>query len=270
MTGKYPTINSLPPEAFKNLQNTFQFLGGITLRYLSDAECIQYLESHFDAELVNYYKAEQHGSFRGDICRSALLLREGGYYMDLDVQLHVPLASLVGPTTTLMSVYAFVPSTVAEPVPMILNALMAMPPGSFMMQRVMSEVKTWYRLQRQGLIGPVLMAEALTLMIHQNCPHINLKAPGMPGDWQCGTEDFRFYQQEFIGDWQQCLSNGQIVCPPQRAASFEGARYGIFKIGSETREARLVGWPRFAECKGYACGMDVGVVSMNAKAPEHF
>jgi hypothetical protein len=270
MTGKYASIHALPPEPFSNLQKTFQFLGGITLRYLSDTECIQYLESHFDAELVADYKAEQHGSFRGDICRSALLLKEGGYYMDLDLELHVPLASLVGPKTTLMSVYAFIPSTVAEPVPMILNALMAMHPGSFMMQRVMEEVKTWYRLKRTGLLGPVLMAETLTLMIHRNCPHVNLKAPGMTGDWQCGSDNFRFYQQEYIGDWQQCLANGQVVCPPQRAASFDGARYGIFRVGGETREQRLVGWPRFAECKGYACGMDVGVVSMNAVAPKSF
>jgi mannosyltransferase OCH1-like enzyme len=88
MTGSFPTLDDLPNTVKENLQNTRNRAPGFTIRYLDDAACREYLTTHFREEFFEIYDREQHGSFRGDICRSAVLLREGGFYADLDFQFH--------------------------------------------------------------------------------------------------------------------------------------------------------------------------------------
>lgn len=252
MTGPVASIEEFSPDAMENFQNTRSYATGLTVRYLNDAACGDYLREHFGDGFAQIYEGEVQGSFRGDICRSAVLLREGGFYIDLDFQLHVPISSLIDEHTTFMTVYADPTSG-----PVILNALIAVRPNSPVMLETMSKLKQWYADLRKGLPGPVVMAEALSSMMLQQCPQnqISLVAT-KPGQLVCGSENLRFYQEENMGSGPDCLQAGQVVCPPQRAGSrFFGSHFGVFRVGKESRQSRLIGWPRYLACSQPGCGI---------------
>lgn len=251
-------MDDLPAEVTKNLKYTRSRSPGLTVRYFSDAACRVYVKDNFGDDFARIYDSEAHGSFRGDICRTALLLREGGFYMDLDFQLHVPLQTLVDENTTMMSVIS---GTQGSPV--ILNALIAVKPNSLIMHETLARIKEWYDGPREGLLGPLAMARALSEMMNQHCPKASLSSAAKPTQWPCGSENLRFYQEEGLGSGQDCLQEGAVVCPPDRAESaFDGVRFGIFSGGAASKEARLIGWSRYAACTQLGCGINGGEVSL--------
>jgi hypothetical protein len=276
MTGHTATLDELPDTVKENLKNTQSLAPGFSIRYLDDAACQEYLTKHFREEFLEIYVREQHGSFRGDICRSAVLLREGGFYADLDFQFHAGLLDLIDAETTLMTAF------VAEDVQMwtpplrknekgtairpILNALIAVRPESHIMKRTMKYIRKSYEDDQEppSLLGPIAMELALRETVHRDCPDISLSNPDKLGHWTCGEEKLQFYQEEDIGAGQDCWKEGAVVCPPDRAMStteFFGSRFGVFRIGSESREKRLIGWSRYQGCSKYGCGFNGGVAS---------
>lgn len=285
MTGRFASIDELPLETKRNLDNTRKHTPGLTMRYLNDKACLEYLQEHFDVELENLFTREKHGSFRGDICRSAVLLREGGFYADLDFQLNVPIESLIDENTTLMTALTahgpwetVQPATVAAKLPTgravsiqpILNALIAVQPRSSIMEKTIKNIKVWYADQTgqeatQGLLGPTAMAKSVAEMIQEDCPSAPLAPlPLVQGEdamarWACGSENVRLYQEEYFG--QDCQKDGEVVCPPARL-SFFGLQFGVFSMGKASRESRLIGWSRFQACGSFGCGINGGEASL--------
>merc|ERR1719235_510914 len=109
----------------------------MTARYFSDSECRDYLSLHFGPELASIYNKEPAGHFRGDICRAAVLFREGGFYTDVDLEAKLPFAEMVDSSTTFMSVFT------ADG--QILNAMIATIPGIGVMNVTIKEVRRWYK-----------------------------------------------------------------------------------------------------------------------------
>jgi len=296
MTGQFSSIDELPLETKKNLDNTRKYAPGFTMRYLNDGACQQYLQDHFDSDLAYLFSQEKHGSFRGDICRSAVLLREGGFYTDLDFQLNVSIESLIDENTTLMTalvaqgpwltVQATAKLSTGRSVSIqpILNALIAVQPKSSIMERTIKNIKAWYKnkaSQERGLLGPMAMAESLAEMVQEDCPsppfaplpevHAEdgtiVEAADPMARWACGSEKVRLYQEEYLGD-TECgkgsmdrrgawRAPSQVVCPPGRR-DFFGLQFGVFSMGEASRESRLIGWSRYLGCAKFGCGINGG------------
>lgn len=277
MTGSFSSLEDLPLEAKANLNNTRSLAPGFSMRYLNDTSCRTYLSKYAGDEFVEIYDREIHGSFKGDICRSAVLLQEGGFYADLDFQFHDPLASLIGENTTFMTAFVaqtswspvlppsdFGPSPSAVNRP-ILNALIAVRPKSLVMKRTMKFILKAYAKHNKlpALLGPTAMGEALRETVHQDCPDISLSNSDTLAQWTCGEESMRFYQEEYIGAGNDCINEGPLVCPPERAASeFGGLNFGVFRMGSESRNSRLIGWPRYKACATFGCNINGGQPSL--------
>lgn len=257
MTGKYESIEDFPSELRANLLHTLKLTPGLRLDYMNDKSCREFLEQHADPLLVQHFDREVHGSFKGDICRTAVLLERGGFYMDLDFQLHVPLHSLIESNTTLMTVYDSSQS--------VLNALMAVKPNSTAMRYTLKEFLKWYSSAPDGLLGPHATMRGILDMMQLNCPNVSM-ARTSSAQWQCGkSENIRFYQEETIG-MGDCKLAGPIVCPPERMDSrFGGIKFATFKIGTESQETRLIGWPRIASCATMGCGFNGGSPSLLEK-----
>eukprot|EP00438_Fugacium_kawagutii_P025580 Skav215576 [mRNA] locus=scaffold2748:87075:88241:- [translate_table: standard] len=227
------------------------------------------------------FRREFRGSFRGDICRAAILYREGGFYVDLDVELLVPLATMIRVSTTFLSAFT------ADGA--MLNAIMACTPYSEVLHETLVELRKWYRgsvprradpivdgpFAKSEWMGPLTLHRAVMRVIQSSCPeHIHQLVPGsvrtesVPGfqsgfslgtssaassavgslDWTCGSEVFRFYVEQEL----QCsVLESTPECSVQRARSpFVGLRYGIF----EAKDRQLIGWPRFEGCRRWGCG----------------
>ncbi|KAL7575516.1 hypothetical protein ACA910_020099 [Epithemia clementina (nom. ined.)] len=96
---------------------------------LDDKECERVI-AQVNSPLVPYFREEDSGRFKGDICRVAALYLSGGYYFDVDMKAIKPVS--LAPTTTfssaLMNEHAFFNSyIVAAPRhPIILRSLQIM------------------------------------------------------------------------------------------------------------------------------------------------
>jgi len=256
LTGPFASIDDFPPDAKDNLENTRALAekSDLIVRYFNDDECRAYLDDNFDDEYVNIFDGETKGSFRGDICRSAILLREGGFYIDLDFQLRINILYLLDEHTTMMTVLTRSDGLSGER--MILNALLAVRPNSPVMEGTMIKIREYYASGRNGLLGPLTMMDALVEVSQHNCPEVSWENDNNLAHVKCGPEDLRFYREEFFGSGEECSKEGPVVCPPKRADSpFDGSGYGVFSIGSESRETRLIGWPRFVDCSEWGCGL---------------
>jgi mannosyltransferase OCH1-like enzyme len=59
------------------------------LQALNDSDCEQLIEIA-SPSVVPHFLDERTGMYRGDICRVAALYLHGGYYFDLDMEVHTP------------------------------------------------------------------------------------------------------------------------------------------------------------------------------------
>mmetsp|Transcript_10474 Transcript_10474/g.19284 ORF Transcript_10474/g.19284 Transcript_10474/m.19284 type:complete len:406 (+) Transcript_10474:87-1304(+) len=259
LTGRNASLDGIHPAALANIKNVSARSPNLSIRWLGDQACLEYLSKHFDDELQQFFRNEVHGAFRGDICRSAVLLREGGFYMDLDVQLVMPLTALIDNATTFMAVYEAPEMSVGG----MLNALMAVEPGSAVMNATLHEIRRWYRkeVNTTGWMGPVTLMRGLHKVVRDTCPceSVNLRKKvlhwhDVEPQWQCGSHFFRFNVQRHL----LCENPGSgrpyraSECPESRRTSRAYAvRQGFFMPG---RKRQLIGWPRPAWCSKSGCG----------------
>lgn len=280
LTGPDLTITELPTTGLQNIYNTLQQSPHLTVKYLNDNDCRKYLEEH-EPELVLVFDHEMHGSYRGDICRASVLLREGGFYVDLDLETHKPLEELIDDSTTFMSA--------RDADGGILNALIATVPQSPIIEATLHEIRAWYTRDQAAQMGdwpmgPNTMLRGLNMVMQSLCYRTWNSAPSFTeprthesgcAELQvaCGDETIRLYQEFFMGSGD-CSHWGAEVCPPQRAAAtFDGAKYAIFALqqcpGSEAvqptlSERTLIGWSRMAACSGHGCGVTGGMTTLTA------
>ena len=251
------SLPELPVELRRNAERIMAANPGFQVHWFSDADCHSYITRHFDAELAGMFRREYRGAFRGDLCRTAVLYREGGFYVDLDLELMVPLNSLVGLSTTFMSAYT------ADGA--MLNAMMASEPFSSILYAALVELRKWYRGQvprvydatmdgiqcRSEWMGPLTLFRGIRQFMQVACPSVVL-TPGSQLDVVCGTQVLRFYREREL----QCtVGKDSRECSDERARSpFAGSKYGLFAPGPEMyRERLLIGWPRFESCRSRGC-----------------
>jgi hypothetical protein len=266
LTGPLPTFKDI--FHLRRSANLFSWLGlsqDLYVRYFNDSHCRAYIERNYDAELTSYFDSEKFGSFRGDICRTAILAREGGFYIDLDMQLRVPLTQIVDDATTFMTARSYISGA--------LNALIATTPENPVMSATLSHIRKWYRnetgnddkLVALGL-GPVTMERGLEEVIKKNCRQRSWKKEGK--QFACGPlTTMRFYTELKM---RNCWHWGRVMCPSRRykgPTPFEGLTYGlfagakddVFRSGRRMREQNFIGWTRAEDCHKLGCKVSGGL-----------
>ena len=250
LTGPGSFLHDLPLELRQNAEEIISSNPSLNIQWFSDADCYAYISYYYDSELAGMFRREFRSSFRRDLCRSAVLYREGGFYVDLDVELLVPLTSMIGPSTSFLSVFGVDGG--------FLSSVMACQPFSEVLANTLIELRKWYRgsVPRQPdasldgaasseLMGALTLNRAVRQTAMEMCPHTRLLPSSL--DWSCGREVFRFYVE---GELRCSVLQGSQECSVQRARSpFAGLRYGIY-----TPEHQLIGWPRFEACRRVGCG----------------
>ena len=64
--------------------DSFEITPDLQVLYFNNSACRSYLAQN-NPDMIKYFDREKHGSYRGDICRTAVLAKEGGFYLDLDM-----------------------------------------------------------------------------------------------------------------------------------------------------------------------------------------
>lgn len=251
LTAKQASLSEIPPKVRSNVDSTLALNPGIKVLWLGDRACSKYIRDNHHKELAEAFENELRGSYRGDICRAAVLAREGGFYVDLDVELRVPFHELIDASTTFMSAYTEDGA--------ILNAILAAPPNSTVMTEALEQIRALYSGRAPSIdsgqwMGPTTLLRALNSVVGKACKGDNLNLHQGELQWTCGVEGLRLYHERRL----QCGGGKSTECPASRAKSgFLGVQFGLFTPGEDRN---LIGWPRFAGCSEWGCkagGWDV-------------
>merc|ERR1719465_39568 len=98
ITTKDGTPDKLPESLRLNVERNVELNGDLELTWYGDTECLSLLNSSYP-DAAELFQALRHGANKADLCRAAYLAQYGGFYLDTDVELKVPLSGLVGSET---------------------------------------------------------------------------------------------------------------------------------------------------------------------------
>lgn len=245
----------LPKKVQDNAADILSRSGGVQLRWMSDKTCRAYMQTHHDREMLSFFLKEGLATNRADICRTAVLAREGGFYMDLDVELKTPLDDLVNDKTSFMSIFSEHSQTA-------LKSLMAVAPNSPVMEATLLEIRKWYRHAnlRENLaddntaekrMGPLTLLRGIRHAVKESCPERSVAAT-MDDEWTCGKEVFQFHRERSL----DCKGDA-ASCTGGRATSLlEDHRIGLFQTGA-TKTSSLIGYSRGAWCSTSLCAEEI-------------
>jgi len=244
LTSKDGLMTSLPMTVQRNVRHTMALNPWVRVRWFGDADCERYLLQNFNhTELPGFFLQETRGSYRSDVCRAAILAKEGGFYTDLDVEMKWKFEDLAGNVTTFLASYSEDGS--------VLNAMMGCTANNSIMEEILQQLVRYYRgetVERYGSssewMGPVTALAGLKAVAGRDCPHEELQ-PWRGAEFLCGPNVVRMFQERQLACWMP----NDPDCPGSRYTSeFPGVKYGIY-----VPSGPLVAWPRFANCSEWGC-----------------
>merc|ERR1719440_732361 len=222
MTGKPETVEEMPGDVSANIRNTQRLSGHLSFRWFGDKACRQYIKDHYDEELVDMFDS-QKGMYRGDICRSAVLYNEGGFYLDADLEMAVPITSIVDKDTTFASAY----SDNGD----IFNAIIAAEPKSEVLAENLQEIRRWNRgeSKQEGLLGTLCLQRALQTVVHKRCA-ANLTTMKNTTRWTCGRHNIKMFTEAPLLSDCKSTSKKTTFVPPDgiRFLVLEYARVRLY------------------------------------------
>lgn len=215
------------------------------VKYWGESACHDYLKLHYPKQLLGVYRNAQRGvfgvSFREDICKMAVLCREGGFSMDMDVQLAWPLLDLIGSSTSFMGVRHS-------------NMLIAATPNHTILQNSVANILPWYESfdsgAFSGVLGPTTLDQGFQIACGcgMNCDREN---------WRFNCGGIQLYVEVKVAcniPSPACPENrfNSIQQMQRKGQSAHHLRYGIFSQDGQF----VAGWSRFYWCGAYGCGAD--------------
>jgi len=255
LTSKDGELKKLPLAVQANVRRMLKLNPGFKPRWFSDHSCQTYLKRYYrKTKLPDLFASVERGSYRGDICRAAVLAREGGFYADVDVEMKLSFKELAGPNVTFLASYSEDGS--------VLNAMMGAVPHSPIMEEALTNIVRWQTNQTppggwgttSEWMGPTTMLAALKAVKQRDCPSQDKTTT--PSDYfqfaadpelelNCSKEVIRMFRERGL----DCDFGSQEDCPQARRDNpFDGVKFGIFD-----KDFHIVAWPRFADCNTWGC-----------------
>lgn len=274
LTGKPDSLEELPATVQRNVKKAMALNPTLKVRWLGDNACLAFLKEHPELGLQQAFESEKRHNYRGDLCRSAVLAVEGGYYQDTDVALTQPFRKLVGKATFM--------SAVADGGASLLNAIMAATPDHPIMAKTVKQLKTWYQgnerivpgelmelVEGSEWMGPVTLKKGVESFIQEVCPKMTWERATSTLEWHCGSHTVRLYREQRLN----CEGGVQLDavtaekskekpwskesgCTKRRMmAEFEGLQFGLFTPAASIYDGPgpCIGWPRFEDCAAFGC-----------------
>jgi len=262
LTGPVDSLQEMSALVQRKVQLLLNRDPDMELHWLGDKLCAEYISQHSSKKLLYAFNHEPRGALRGDICRTAVLFREGGYYIDLDVELLLPMHKLVDKSTSFMSVFESFADD-QGPSGGILNAIMAVEPGSRVLKQTLKHIEKWYQRGRFGphpdRMGPLTLSTGLMQVMRQDCPSEwkqQLRTANPVSKWKCGPHAFQFYAQRRL----HCAEKqdyGPEVCTAARRNASDSWQwwldFGVFALDGDAKARQLIAFPHAEWCSELGC-----------------
>jgi hypothetical protein len=274
MTGKPDSLEEMPEAIQNNVHKTLALNSKspqpLTLRWFGDTACRKYIKQNYDDELLGFFDHAKVGAYRSDICRAAVLYKEGGFYLDVDLEMAVPVSDLADQTTTFASAFTKENNDV-------FNAVIVTVPRSEIMEETLKQIRKWFRSKTEpkGLMGTQTMFLGMQDATHKSCNVTNLMDKKKVSKWTCGQHVIRMYEENdlncFPDDKDPNKDTWLRECPEARRNSNQyGMRLGLFPAGAEVFVDRpIFGWSRYSACTNTdnGCGTGGHRVDPNPEIP---
>lgn len=277
LTSQYQTLELMREPQRSNVKRMTELNQDLRVLHMNNDACRQYLSEKRNDLLDQFDRSLQHafGKFASDVCRTVYLYYEGGFYLDNDLELTLPLRQLVNEDTAFMSGWQANPlgaqneslyAIETEPGSRgLTNNLIGIRPRSQILQHAMDEM---VQIRPPGIPGIENRSYQETRIAHG----------GMEWNQNWGPETlykgFRRFYESCTGISPQKFSQ-ESVCGEQVRLYYEASfdnkshyreldsileksiraqlqtrtgnnrAYAIVDLGAEQR---LVGWPRCSGC----------------------
>lgn len=287
LTTKDGTPDSLPEALRRNVERNVELNGDLELTWYGDKECLSLLNST-SPDAAELFQALRHGANKADLCRAAYLLQYGGFYLDTDVELRVPLSGLVGADTQFLTLnehsvtldfhstgmnWAILGTAPDSPVmKFALDAMVDQPPSD-----APAGPDSW------TVWGPRRLADAFNTVC-SGVPHYQVRSDA---DIKCDVpsrflyeENLKKLRNEFAA--RELRDRPGIIKTPgflrrsreipgmdtlkqalhRKRMNWEGLEYAIFAEGDRGKLQKLVGYSRFDDCNAWNCGSETAATAV--------
>lgn len=281
-TGHEEKFIDAPFHTQTRIKTFMQFNPDLKMVWMGDNGCYKYIKTHCGYDMA-YYFIKHHGvktgSHRGAICRTCFLHREGGFYMDHDVQLLFRLEDYVQPRTTFMAVQGANGG--------MLDSLIAATPKNEVLAHTLRHIGLWGKGQsppygKQNHMGSVSLMRGLKSTAEKGCKQdgaVKLAECGFDGlqlskgktchladehMWICGHHHaFQLYKEKKITCDHvnsECSSVRKHNAKKKKKGEGDYLLRAIYSPNypmkgkfMNWKEDVLVGWPHREECPNPSC-----------------
>lgn len=91
--------NTVSPDIAETIEELKRMNPEYEYYFFSDQDCKDYLEANYGKEYVLAFNRLKPGAFKSDFWRYAILAKEGGIYIDLDMKVNKPFREFINPDT---------------------------------------------------------------------------------------------------------------------------------------------------------------------------
>ena len=177
-TLNYTTVRKIPRVLYKtgpseyndlnqNVKNLFHEIEsdnpGYTIQYFSDRECREFIQKHFDDDVLDAFDRLIPGAFKADLFRYCIMYENGGVYGDLTQQYLFPLHQVIHENDNLVLVRDLYNDTGSQGIQI---AFMAAVPKlevyKLAIEKIVENVKNqFYGISYLQVTGPALFRECV-------------------------------------------------------------------------------------------------------------
>lgn len=136
-------------EATRSLKGNVKAIAGLhpdmRVHFHSDKQCEDALERVHSKELAIWFAKEQHGCYKSDLCRLAVLYETGGFYFDNDFNPIVNVRDIIPPGASLSTVLALTDPNGLDSRYDVYQAFLAASPQHPAIKHAMDLTLAWYK-----------------------------------------------------------------------------------------------------------------------------
>jgi len=172
--------------------------------FFSDDDCIQFIQENFEPNVAAAFKSLKPGAYQSDLWRYCILYKKGGIYLDIKMELHLPLIDILKEFPKIF--IGNIPEEPSNPKNQIWNGLMSSPAGNPVFKACIDEIvesckNKYYKENYLDITGPCLLWRM------NNKFESPTFLSSLPFRFVKGKYEVLFYDKTFIREYSNYRSN---------------------------------------------------------------
>lgn len=147
-------------EMKKVVDNTIKMTPEFDNYFYSDIDSLEYIRNNFEPNVANAFNCLKPGAYKSDLWRYCILYKKGGVYLDIKMELHMPLIDIIKEYPKFFVGNA--EGSNGNPKNQVWNGLMISPPGNPVFKDCIDEIvinckNRDYKENNLDITGPCLL-----------------------------------------------------------------------------------------------------------------